>query len=173
MFTELDKSCSKPFTWSSVSNIGWQLRVLADTVEVTKLCFVFAEPNSITASHLREAATTAAAATSHDSSGPSARLLQAKCSWPTESNPGQFWRTEHQGTTGTVDYSVTNGEADERFRQGVHCLCEVVVTCSLLKVAEVTIYKWKLVNSFNTNTFILCFVNRVSLYNFVNKANFV
>jgi hypothetical protein len=56
-----------------------------------------------------------------------------------------------------VDYSVMNGEADEKFWQGVHCLCEVVLTCSLLKVAEVTIYKWKLVIIFNRNTvFMFC-----------------
>lgn len=152
MFSELDRGAASHLTWSGVVNISWQLRVLSHTVEITTFCFVFAEPNSITASHLREAATAAATATSHDSSGPSTRFLQAKCSWPTESNPGEFRRTEHQGTTGTVDYSFTNGGTDERFLQGVHCLCAVVVTCSLLKVAEIAIYKWKLVNSSNTDT---------------------
>ena len=118
--------------WNSSGSITWQLRALSRTCSANGSCFTFTESDSFAASYLCEAA--AATAASHDSSGPSARLLQAQCSWPTKSNPGQFWRTEHQGTTGTVHYFVTKGET-KRFWQSIHILCTLVLA---------VIYSWTL-----------------------------
>lgn len=121
------------------------------------VALMITEPDSIAASHLCEAAAAAATA-SHDTSGPSARLLQAQCSWPIDPDAGQFWRTEHQGTSGTAHKFLSLRGRDFCNRARLMCSCSC---CSPQQLCHVLYLKLLKIGRLNYTSFITTNLNPV------------